>query len=381
MIKRIKLNFFISNYYIYKSRQSKADFMPTSKIFKQRHVFFNQRICLSLDMLSKSRVYQYLLIFLAIFLLLFLGAMRVDPWLSLVMAFLDTLWIILMMFGIERYLGLAHRKRIPRLLIMLSTIFILAFCVFVLMFMEDRVIRLILQDHYSRMPFIYPLFRNTMLGMGAFLGATGIRSRKIRVQSEKLMQEKQDMELALLKSRMNPHFVYNALNVLYSLSYTGDVKTPEMIMKLADMLRYITDECQADKVPLVQEIKYIENYLDFQRIRFGEIHNLSFTYSPDETSGKIPPMILQPFVENAFKHGNITNDPENFVRIRLSVRYNRLIFAIENSMDNKTGSVPERDGLGISSVGQRLQLYYPGKHKLEIREAETIYKVNIEIDL
>jgi hypothetical protein len=332
-------------------------------------------------MLSKSRVYQYLLIFLAIFLLLFLGAMRVDPWLSLVMAFLDTLWIILMMFGIERYLGLAHRKRIPRLLIMLSTIFILAFCVFVLMFMEDRVIRLILQDHYSRMPFIYPLFRNTMLGMGAFLGATGIRSRKIRVQSEKLMQEKQDMELALLKSRMNPHFVYNALNVLYSLSYTGDVKTPEMIMKLADMLRYITDECQADKVPLVQEIKYIENYLDFQRIRFGEIHNLSFTYSPDETSGKIPPMILQPFVENAFKHGNITNDPENFVRIRLSVRYNRLIFAIENSMDNKTGSVPERDGLGISSVGQRLQLYYPGKHKLEIREAETIYKVNIEIDL
>ncbi|MDD3105429.1 MAG: histidine kinase, partial [Bacteroidales bacterium] len=248
---------------------------------------------------SKSRRYQYFLIFLTVFLLLFLGAMRVDPWLSLVMAFLDTLWIILMMFGIERYLEYSHKKGIPKILTMLSTVFILAVCVFVLMFTQNLVTGLMFQENYVRMPFIYPLFRNTMLGMGAFLGATGIRSRKIRVQSEKLIQEKQEMELALLKSQMNPHFVFNALSVLYSLSYTGDEKAPDMIMKLADMLRYITDECQADKVPLTQEIKYIENYLDFQRIRFGEINNLSFTYSPDETSGEIPPMILQPFVENA----------------------------------------------------------------------------------
>ncbi len=355
--------------------------MPTSKFFTQRHVFFNQRICLPLNMPLKSRRYQYFLIFLTVFLLLFLGAIRVDPWLSLVMALWDTIWIILMMFGIERYLEFSHQKKIPRLFIMLSTVFILAVCVAILMFTEDMVIRLILQDNYSRLPLIYPLFRNTMLGMGAFLGATGIRSRKIRIQSEKLMQEKKEMELALLKSRMNPHFVYNALNVLYSLSYTQDVKTPEMIMKLADMLRYITDDCQADKVPLVQEIKYIENYLDFQRIRFGEIHNLSFTYNQDETADEIPPMILQPFVENAFKHGNITNEPESFVRIRLTVNEGRLLFSIENSVDNRTEPIPEREGVGIYSVEQRLQLYYPGKHKLYIMETGTVYKVRIEIDL
>jgi len=329
----------------------------------------------------KSRRYQYFLIFLTVFLLLFLGAIRVDPWLSLVMALWDTIWIILMMFGIERYLEFSHQKKIPRLFIMLSTVFILAVCVAILMFTEDLVIRLVLQDNYSRLPFIYPLFRNTMLGMGAFLGATGIRSRKIRIQSEKLMQEKKEMELALLKSRMNPHFVYNALNVLYSLSYTQDVKTPEMIMKLADMLRYITDDCQADKVPLVQEIKYIENYLDFQGIRFGEIHNLSFTYNQDETADEIPPMILQPFVENAFKHGNITNEPESFVRIRLTANEGRLLFSIENSVDNTTEPIPEREGVGIYSVEQRLQLYYPGKHKLYIMETGTVYKVRIEIDL
>ena len=92
-------------------------------------------------------------------------------------------------------------------------------------------------------------------------------------------------------------------------------------------------------------------------------------------------MILQPFVENAFKHGIITNDPDSYVRIRLSSSKERLSFSIENSIDNKTGTVSERDGVGISSVEQRLQLYYPGKHKLEIREEDTFYKVNIEIDL
>jgi len=147
------------------------------------------------------------------------------------------------------------------------------------------------------------------------------------------------------------------------------------------MLRYITDECQADKVPLAQEIKYIENYLDFQRIRFGEIHNLSFTYDQDETADEIPPMILQPFVENAFKHGNITNEPESFVRILLTVNEGRLLFSIENSVDNRTEPIPEREGVGIYSVEQRLQLYYPGKHKLYIRETGTVYKVRIEIDL
>ena len=86
---------------------------------------------------SKSRRYQYFLIFLTVFLLLFLGAMRVDPWLSLVMAFLDTLWIILMMFGIERYLEYSHKKGIPKILTMLSTVFILAVCVFVLRFSEN----------------------------------------------------------------------------------------------------------------------------------------------------------------------------------------------------------------------------------------------------
>lgn len=184
--------------------------MPTPKIFTQRLIFFNQRIYLPLNMTQKSRTYHYFLFFLTVFLLLFVGAMRVDPWIALVLAFVDTCWMTLMLFGLERYLEYVNRKKMPRLLAMLTTSCFLVAFVSLLMLTEDIVLRLMLRDHFQRSPFIYPLFRNSMLVMGAYLGATGIRARKIRIQSENLIQEKQDMELTLLKSRMDPHFVFNA---------------------------------------------------------------------------------------------------------------------------------------------------------------------------
>lgn len=355
--------------------------MPTSKIFTQRPVFFNQRIFLPLDMTRKSRTYQYLLIFLTVFLLLFIGAMRVDPWIALVLAFMDTCWMILMLFGLERYLEYVNRKKMPRLLVMMTTSFFLVTFVILLLLTEDLVLRLMLRDNFQRAPVIYPLFRNTMLGMGAFLGATGIRARKIRMQSETLMQEKQDMELALLKSRMDPHFVFNALNVLYSLSYTRNEKTPEMIMKLADMLRYITDECQADKVPVAQEVKYIENYLGFQAIRYGEIENLSFTHSLGDARAEIPPMILQPFVENSFKHGDMTSNPAGRISISLLVEDRRLLFTVVNTKGKPGDKNEERDGLGVSNVERRLKLYYPGKHALEMLGTGNEYMVTLRIEL
>ena len=226
--------------------------------------------------------------------------------------------MILMMFGLDKYLDIVNKKGMPRLLIMLTTLLIMVVFVITLMATENFILGIMLEEDFNR-PLIYPLFRNTMLATGAFFGATGIRSRKIRTQTEKLIQEKQDMELALLKSRMDPHFVFNALNVLYSLSYTHNEKTSEMIMKLAEMLRYITDECQADKVLIGEELKYIENYLDFQRIRFGEPRKLSFVHTLDDPGWMIPPMILQPFVENSFKHGNIVNDPEGIIEIDLKL--------------------------------------------------------------
>lgn len=330
---------------------------------------------------SKSRRYQYFLIFLTVFLLLFLGAMRVDPWISLVMAFLDTCWMILMMFGLERYLDKVNNKGMPRLLVMLTTLLIMVVFVITLMVTENFILRTMLDEDFKRPLLVYPLFKNTMLAMGAFLGATGIRSRKIRTQAEKLMQEKQDMELALLKSRMDPHFVFNALNVLYSLSYTHNEKTPEMIMKLAEMLRYITDECQADKVPVGEEVKYIENYLDFQQIRFGKPRNLSFVHTLDDSGCMIPPMILLPFVENSFKHGDITNDPQGMIEIFLKLENKHLSFTVKNTHGTTIQESSERDGVGITNVERRLTLYYPGKHTLEMRPEGKVYRVNLKIEL
>ncbi len=331
-------------------------------------------------MTLKSRRYQYLLIFLVVFLLLFLGAIRVDPWIALVMAFLDTCWMILMMFGLDKYLDIVNKKGMPRLLIMLTTLLIMVVFVITLMATENFILGIMLEEDFNR-PLIYPLFRNTMLATGAFFGATGIRSRKIRTQTEKLIQEKQDMELALLKSRMDPHFVFNALNVLYSISYTHNEKTSEMIMKLAEMLRYITDECQADKVLIGEELKYIENYLDFQRIRFGEPRKLSFVHTLDDPGWMIPPMILQPFVENSFKHGNIVNDPEGIIEIDLKLEKRHLSFTVRNSHDNTIQESSDRGGVGITNVEKRLTLYYPGKHVLETKTEGKMYMVNLQIIL
>lgn len=331
-------------------------------------------------MTLKSRRYQYLLIFLVVFLLLFLGAIRVDPWIALVMAFLDTCWMILMMFGLDKYLDIVNKKGMPRLLIMLTMLLIMVVFVITLMATENLILGIMLEEDFNR-PLIYPLFRNTMLATGAFFGATGIRSRKIRTQTEKLIQEKQDMELALLKSRMDPHFVFNALNVLYSLSYTHNEKTSEMIMKLAEMLRYITDECQADKVLIGEELKYIENYLDFQRIRFGEPRKLSFVHTLDDPGWMIPPMILQPFVENSFKHGNIVNDPEGIIEIDLKLEKGHLSFTVRNSYDNTIQESSDRGGVGITNVEKRLTLYYPGKHVLETKTEGKMYMVNLQIIL
>ncbi|OQB70632.1 MAG: Sensor histidine kinase YpdA [Bacteroidetes bacterium ADurb.Bin139] len=355
--------------------------MPTSKIFTQRLIFFNQRIYLPLNMTQKSRTYHYFLFFLTVFLLLFVGAMRVDPWIALVLAFVDTCWMTLMLFGLERYLEYVNRKKMPRLLAMLTTSCFLVAFVSLLMLTEDIVLRLMLRDHFQRSPFIYPLFRNSMLVMGAYLGATGIRARKIRIQSENLIQEKQDMELTLLKSRMDPHFVFNALNVLYSLSYTRSEKTPEMIMKLAEMLHYIIDECQVDKVPIAREVQYIENYLGFQGMRYGEIANLRFTHIVDDARAEIPPMILQPFIENSFKHGDMTSNPAGKITISLLVENKRLLFTVVNTKGKANEQNFEREGLGVSNVERRLKLYYPGKHSLEMQRTEKEYLVTLKIEL
>ncbi len=334
--------------------------------------------------MSKSlKKYQPLLIIVVVFLFLFLGALRLDPWVSLIFAFVDTVWLSLFVFLFVRLFQSTLFKNCHRVVNMLLTILALVFFISLLLLSEGFVYKFILKEVVDRELIIFPLFRDTMLGMVALIGAMGIRSGMARKQAEQLIKEKQEMELNLLRSRMDPHFVFNALNVIYSLSFTKNENTPDMIMKLAEMLRYITDECKYDKVSIEKEVKYIENYIDFQSTRMGQRPNLTFRYSLDNPGTEISPMLLQPLVENCFKHGDIANNPAGEVTVVLSLKDNRLYFTAENSMSANMNDDHEalRDGTGIANVKQRLELYYPKAHSIQVIENNNIHKVVLSIYL
>ena len=193
----------------------------------------------------------------------------------------------------------------------------------------------------------------------------GIRRR---LESEKLTAE-----LSFLKMQINPHFLFNTLNNIYSLSLKKSDNTPDSILKLSDMMRYMLYEKEDAEyhVPLNKEIKYLENFIALQKLRYsGEMH-MSFEIKGDTANQKICPLILVPFVENAFKHG-VLNDAANPLSIQLTAAAdNKLIFEIRNKINNNNKDL--NGGIGLVNVKKRLELLYPGRHQLETTETKTHY--------
>lgn len=321
------------------------------------------------------RKYAKIWIPLLVFVLLFLGGVQMNVWMSALIAALDTLFLVLDVWVFTMLLNAKKPERVPRFVGVLITLCLLVFSIFVLLTTERLLLDLLFPTKEA-VPIIYPLFRTSMLTMGSFIGAMNVRSRRTQQQTEELQKQKQEMEVQLLRNQMNPHFMFNALNTIYSLSYTKDKRAPDMIMKLAEMLRYITDECQADRVPAEKEIRYIESFVAFQCIRYGERPNLKFTYTLDNPGAAIPPMILQPFVENCFKHGDIKTNKNAVLEIVLTVSQTELYMTTYNCVkeDEASHLVTGRDGVGIANVVRRLDLYYPHAYSLTKEEKDGMYK-------
>ena len=190
------------------------------------------------------------------------------------------------------------------------------------------------------------------------------------------------MELRFLKAQINPHFLFNALNNIYSLVYTNDENAAESILKLSEMLRYVTDECQADKISISKEIKYIDNFIDFQLLRMEKHPDIIFNKNITNTDFKIPPMIFQPLVENAFKHSRLENNNSGYVKIELLQNDKQLIFTTENSQQACVfNNQKERSGIGVGNVQKRLELAYGKDFTFNIDNTSQQYKVEIVINL
>lgn len=214
--------------------------------------------------------------------------------------------------------------------------------------------------------------------IGTLLSIQDLLTRQI-INREKLIEEKLQTELQLLKAQINPHFLFNALNNIYSLTYMKSDKAPESVLKLSEMLRYITDECSKDRVSLEDEILYIRNYIDFNRMKYPGDRKVGFQH-PDAAPGVlIAPMLFIPFIENCFKYSRIEEDSSGFIEILIAEAEGRISFTARNSVFSGR-RILEGSGKGIDNVKQRLGIIYPGKHMLTITPGEESFSVNLQIE-
>lgn len=185
-------------------------------------------------------------------------------------------------------------------------------------------------------------------------------------EAMKLQKEKLETEMKLLKSQINPHFLFNTLNNIYALAIVKSESTPDILLKLSDMLRYILYECNADRVNLSNELTYIKNYIDLKRLKDSTGLNISLNLEEGPAHYQIAPMILIPFIENAFKHSNVENLESGWIKIDLKFERQTLIFIVENTQPETNFTKDLQGGIGLKNVKRQLELLYPGKYTLEI---------------
>ncbi|WP_255486994.1 sensor histidine kinase [Mucilaginibacter sp. SP1R1] len=198
-----------------------------------------------------------------------------------------------------------------------------------------------------------------------------------RIQRD-LENQRLSAELAFLKSQINPHFLFNSLNSIYSLAYQRSETTPEAILKLSEIMRYMLYECNDNKVDLSKELQYLHNYIDLQKIRFGNKAFIDFKVMGDVTSQQIVPLLLIAFIENAFKHG-VANDITCPIKLLINVDESKLHFYIQNK--KHTHNRDAAGGIGLNNVQRRLNLLYPEKHILNIRDEADTYTCELSIVL
>jgi sensor histidine kinase YesM len=194
-----------------------------------------------------------------------------------------------------------------------------------------------------------------------------------------LVNQTQTSELALLRSQVNPHFLFNTLNNIYSLVCKKSPEAPEAIMKLSSIMRYMLYDSNTDKVLLEKEIEYLESFIELQKLRITQSDFVELRIEGGVGNKTIVPMLLIPFVENAFKHGSKTV-PSPGIRIHLAVEPHKLFFEITNNMKkNFTGSMNGQSGIGLQNIRRRLEILYPGKYTLETTQDNDLYKVELSI--
>jgi sensor histidine kinase YesM len=187
-----------------------------------------------------------------------------------------------------------------------------------------------------------------------------------------------EMELQLLKTQLNPHFYFNTLNNLYGLAMIAPKKAPDAILKLSDIMEYVIYDCRNDKVPLGKEIKFLQSYIELEKLRYDDNVRISISVTGQPDNRAISPMLLIQFVENGFKHGIEKEKSNSYLHINIHVHNGSLEYESVNSINGQTW---KSGGVGLTNVRKRLDLLYPQKHDLQVVRGDHEFRVKLQLTL
>jgi two-component system, LytTR family, sensor kinase len=203
--------------------------------------------------------------------------------------------------------------------------------------------------------------------------------RKLKEATQQLRIEKQEAELNYLKSQTNPHFLFNTLNNIYSLARDKSDLAPESILRLSKILRFMLYETSGAYIAIEEELKIIADYIALEKLRYDESLRVNFNYDVEDLRQALPPLLLIPLVENAFKHGVSETRSQPFVDIHLSVKKRLLVFVVKNSSEPNTEK-GVKENIGLSNLRRQLHLLYTD-YSLDVHQGEIAFTATLKINL
>ena len=199
--------------------------------------------------------------------------------------------------------------------------------------------------------------------------------------TQSLLRDKAETELEILKSQVQPHFIFNTLNNIYALSKKNSPQTSEMIHRLSGLLSYMLYDSKHKLIPIEKELDYIQNYINLEKIRYGERLDVSLNVFQHLQGVQVPPLLLLPLVENSFKHGVSQQLEDSWIRIDVSRKDKCLVVKVENSAKDKLEESCFPNGLGLENLRKRLELLYPNRHELKILNEPESFLVVMKIEV
>lgn len=248
----------------------------------------------------------------------------------------------------------------------------------------NNYIRFILEDGFFGL-FHFKKFAALILDF-TYMAAIPLAPKLTKVVMEgsikmvKLERDNLAMELAFLKSQVSPHLLFNVLNSLYRMSEKNDPNTSKTVLQLSNLMRYVLYEGQNEEISLKKEVEFIKNYVELFKMRHGNKVPIETDIAIINEPYSVIPLILIPFVENAFKHGIERSRYNAWINISLRLVQDTLILSVSNGVNNNAEK-PVAGGLGLQNVKRRLKLYYPDRHRLNIKETENSYSVELIVNL